>query len=279
MGNKAEIAKALAVTAEITGTTFSSREVIQVMVDDLAEYETSAVLNALNRCRRELTGRLTLAAVIERIETGLPSADEAWGLIVEGLKNEALTVVVPAIAQQAAGNGAATLFANGDKTGARMAFREAYNRLAAETDLSGGVQWAVSRGYDANHAEAAILEAVRKGRLKKEQALQALPYQADDARELIERGRVLSPEDRRRGKQMIAKSVRMQTWWRIIRRTDNCALSAACLMFLPIIRRWCGRLRVRCRNTAKKTLILQRFWILSTAKHTATVQTWAGVRR
>lgn len=208
MGNKIEIAQALAVAAELTGTALSEMA-FDVMVSDLAEFETDAVLNALNRCRRELTGRLTLAAVLERIDDGLPSADEAWGLMVEGLKDEALTVVVPEIAQIAAGNGATQLFRNGDKTGARMAFREAYGRLAVGLNPAEKVRWVIERGYDAEHAKTAIMEAVRQGRIEKQAALMALPSQADDEREKLETGRILTLEQKRAHKQRIAPILKL----------------------------------------------------------------------
>ena len=195
--NRVEIIKALAVAAELTGTELSDAA-MQVMVDELAAYPLETVLNSLNRCRRELTGRLSLAAILQRLETGLPSADEAFGMLLEGWRNEDLTVVVPEIAVQAAGDGAYELFAAKDKTGARMAFRESYERLAGGLDLSGGVKWAVSRGHDREHAVQAIMEAVRKGRLKQEAALMYLPGEAAEARLLLTENRTLTLAEKER---------------------------------------------------------------------------------
>ncbi|OSI16525.1 hypothetical protein BWD09_07115 [Neisseria dentiae] len=196
MGNKIEIAKALAVTAELTATELSDMA-MEAIVEDLAVYETAAVLKALNRCRRELSGRLTLAAVIERIDTGLPSADEAFGMLVEGWKNEALTVVVPEIAMKAAGNGAHELFLANDKTGARMAFRDAYQRFAADLQINGGaVKWFVSKGSDRNHQVQAVMEAVRLGRLKQDEAAKYLPCEAAEERLLLTENRLLTNEEK-----------------------------------------------------------------------------------
>ena len=103
-----KILEAVSVTAELTGADLSENAKA-AMVEELLPFGVGKSLDALNRCRRELTGRLTLAAVLQRIDTGLPSADEAWGLVSEGLRDERVTVVVPAIAQQAAAMGAATL--------------------------------------------------------------------------------------------------------------------------------------------------------------------------
>lgn len=195
--SKIEIIQALAVTAELTATQLSGAA-MEVMVEDLAGYKTEAVLNALNRCRRELTGRLSLAAILQRLETGLPSADEAFGMLLEGWRNEDLTVVVPEIAMQASGDGAYELFAANDKTGARMAFRESYERLAGGLDLSSGVEWTVSRGHDRKHATQAIMEAVRKGRLKQEAALMYLPGEAAEERLMLIENRTLTLAEKER---------------------------------------------------------------------------------
>lgn len=198
-----QISQALTVCAELTGTQLSSAA-LNVMLDDLLDYDLSAVLEALNRCRRELTGRLTLAAVLQRIDSGLPSADEAFGMLVDGWRNEALTVVVPKIAMEAAGNGAWDLFAAGDKTGARMAFRQAYERLAAR--VRGKPEWFVSKGHDRCHQAAAVMAAVKAGRLSAESATLYLPTEAGEERHLLETGRMLTDEERQRGRQMLEQA-------------------------------------------------------------------------
>ena len=78
---KPSILKAIAVTAELTGTELSEAA-LRVMAGDLDTYPEAAVLRALDRCRRELKTRLTLAAALERIEgqDGRPGADEAWAI-------------------------------------------------------------------------------------------------------------------------------------------------------------------------------------------------------
>lgn len=162
-----EIAKALAVTAELLGTELSETA-IRVMVVDLSAYPVEAVKKALTRCRRELHGRLTLAAILERLETGLPSADEAYAMMVEGWSNDALTVVIPEIANLAAEH-AYTLFCQGDKTGARMAFREAYNRLA----VGAKPVWSVSAGTDKQQLARAVKRAAELGQI--EQPTRYLP--------------------------------------------------------------------------------------------------------
>ena len=196
------IIQALTVCAELTGTQLSEAA-FDVMVDDLMAYEAQSVLAALNRCRRELTGRLTLAAILQRLDTGLPSADEAFGMLVEGWRNEALTVVVPAIAMQAAGNGAQALYFGGDKTGARMAFREAYERLAA--DVQGKAAWFVSAGNDREQRSAAVMAAVKAGRLEQQQAAGYLPSEAVEERLMLAENRVLLPAEKAAAQQHTGK--------------------------------------------------------------------------
>lgn len=190
------IIQALTVCAELTGTQLSEAA-FDVMVDDLMAYEAQSVLAALNRCRRELTGRLSLAAVLQRLDTGLPSADEAFGMLVEGWRNEALTVVVPAIAMRAAGNGAQELYFCGDKTGARMAFKGAYERLAA--NVQGKAAWFVSAGNDRDQRSAAVMAAVKAGRLEQEQAAAYLPSEAVEERLMLTENRTLTLEEKQNG--------------------------------------------------------------------------------
>ena len=197
-----QILEAVAVAAELTGTELS--DVAKgAMVEELAAHDLQTVLNALNRCRKELTGRLTLAAILQRLDTGLPSADEAFGMLVEGWRNEALTVVVPAIAMQAAGNEEQALYFGGDKTGARMAFREAYERLAA--DVQGKAAWFVSAGNDREQRSAAVMAAVKAGRLEQQQAAGYLPSEAVEERLMLAENRVLLPAEKAAAQQHTGK--------------------------------------------------------------------------
>nr|DAR81642.1 MAG TPA: replisome organizer [Bacteriophage sp.] len=168
-----QIIQALAVCAELTNTTLSDAA-MNVMLDDLLAYDTNAVLNALARCRKELTGKLTLAAIVARIETGLPSADEAFGMMLEGRLNENLTIVVPHIAQLAM-QSANPLLKLGDKTGARMAFKAAYERLAANNPIP---NWTVELGNDTTHRCIALDNAVKQGKLPRHALLDYAPQNA-----------------------------------------------------------------------------------------------------
>lgn len=62
-----EVLKALAVVCEVTGCNFSN-PAKQFLLSELETYSALEVLVALKRCAREVTHKLALAHVIERIE-------------------------------------------------------------------------------------------------------------------------------------------------------------------------------------------------------------------
>lgn len=168
----AELLKAIAVTAELTGTELTKAG-LQMMEADLAKYPADKVFEALTRCRHELTGRMSLAAIIDRIDDGRPRADEAWGIALEYLADEGATVVLNDDIS-AAIQSARTIYEEGDEVGARMAFRSAYERVTR--DKKGQpVSWWPSLGHDPQRREQVLLEAAAKGRLGHSQVVGLLP--------------------------------------------------------------------------------------------------------
>lgn len=157
-----KVLQALAVALELTGTSNMSEAAVRVMAADLARYPENQVLGALDRCRRELRGRLTLADVLTRLDDGRPGPEEAWAMVP---RDEAASAVVNdeimgamAVAQP--------LLNEGDQVAARMAFLETYRRLTqAARDAGAPVKWWPSLGSDPAGREAALLGAVRRGRL------------------------------------------------------------------------------------------------------------------
>lgn len=172
----ADILRAVAVCAELTGTELSEAAA-RIFADDLSAYPKPAVLRALERCRREVRGRLVLADVLERVveQDGRLSADEAWALCTF---DEAASVVWTD--EIAAAWGVAYPLRD-DVTAARMAFRKAYEREVAEARREGvPVKWRPSLGTDASGREAALRQAVELGRLTRARAVSLLPRLADD---------------------------------------------------------------------------------------------------
>ena len=120
--------KAIAVTAELTGTELSI-DAARMMADDLSEYPTDSVFKALTKCRRELKTRMSLADIISRIDDGRPDPNEAWAMIP---KNESQSVVWTREMAEAFGI-ALPLMIDGDQIAARMAFIECYKNKCAES--------------------------------------------------------------------------------------------------------------------------------------------------
>jgi hypothetical protein len=176
-----DIVSAIAVTAELTQTQLSA-VAMKSMADDLmAEYLESAILAALTRCRRELPGRLSQSAVIERIDQadGRPTANEAWGIALAAFDEAATVVTNDEIGDAMAA--ARPVMDGGDEVGARMAFRDAYDRIVRKSRLEGvRAKWYPSLGHDPLLRVDAIKRAEERGLLTKSQASAYLPAPMTD---------------------------------------------------------------------------------------------------
>jgi hypothetical protein len=157
------LTKMIVVTAEVAGTTLSEAAA-EMMAMELSAYDRTQILGALKRCRRELKGRLTMGAVLDRIEDGRPGSDEAFAMLPT---SESQTVVwTDEMAAAANFRDMAT-----DTVTQRLAFREAYTKAvsrARETNTPN--RWWASLGHDAKGREAPIAAAVVAGRLPLETA-------------------------------------------------------------------------------------------------------------
>lgn len=199
-----ELLKALAVAAELTGTELSD-VAARVMAADLLTYPLPQVLTALSRCRRELKGRLTLAAILERLDDGRPGPNEAWAMIPQ---SEDASVVWTAEMQVAFGV-AHPLLAAKQTIAARSAFIEAYEAAVAKARSEGvAVRWTPSLGHDKRHRAGVIEEAVRLGRLTQEHAVMLLPApESATVTALLDAPRSSMPEDVRRQLKKFTKKV------------------------------------------------------------------------
>ncbi len=192
-----KIIQAIAVTAELTGTQLSDNAMV-VMAEDLMRYPLDKVLIALERCRRELKGRLTIASIIERVDDGWQSAEEAFNTLVAGWCNENLSILTTHTAMRAA-ESAAALFNAGDKYRAGTAFKEAYERAVSEKKAKGiEPDWYVSAGLDKDQLAQVVKEAAATGRITNDYALAMLP--ASQERMDIESCNLLTNAQRIEGK-------------------------------------------------------------------------------
>lgn len=164
----ADLAAAIVATAETLGHTISANAA-EMMADDLAGYEPDDIGNALRACRLELTSKLTLAAILQRIQSadGRPEANEAWAIALQSF-DEVQTVLLTTEIQQAVA-AASPVMAAKDKIGARMAFIAAYERLVTEARRTAQpVIWSLSLGYSQELRSIAIQDGVRLGRITQE---------------------------------------------------------------------------------------------------------------
>lgn len=171
------VIKALAVACELTGTEISE-PAARVMAGDLALYPEDQVIGALERCRKEIRGRLTIVDVISRLQDGRPGPEEAWAMLP---KDEAASCVWTDEMRQAYGV-AHSLIAAGELIPARMAFIERYKALVQATrDYGVPVRWEFSPGTDKDGRELVLLDAVEKGRLSVNAVRGMLPYHREDS--------------------------------------------------------------------------------------------------
>lgn len=156
---QAELAAALCATAETLGHALSA-SAAELMAEDLAEYGMEHIAAALRACRKELTGKLTLAAILQRIhaDDGRPNRDEAWAIAMQAGDERDTVVLTGEI--MAALQVARPILEARDKVGARMAFLGAYDRLVAQArQQSQPVKWVVSLGFDPDLRSRAIEQA------------------------------------------------------------------------------------------------------------------------
>ena len=170
------LVQAIAVAAELTGTELS-KVGARVMAQDLAAYPERQVLRALQRCRKELRGRMTIADVIARLDDGRPGPEEAWAMLP---KDEAASCFWSDDMRNAFFT-ARPLILEGDLVAARMSFLEAYrSAILRARDDGAPLQWSFSPGTDKSGRELVILDAVEKGRLSAESAQLLLPHHRED---------------------------------------------------------------------------------------------------
>jgi hypothetical protein len=154
----------------------------------LAGHELGAVRTALDaHVRDPQRGRFApvpadiLAHLLEaEADDGRPGHDEAWAIAVRGTDEAATIVWTEEIAE--AWGAARPVMAMGDEVGARMAFREVYDRLVAAARASRKpVRWSASLGHDPEGRERALAEAARLGRSIDDPIGTALPAPRADA--------------------------------------------------------------------------------------------------
>lgn len=144
--------------------------------DALTRFPLDAVLFAINR--HVETGRFApipkdIADILEAGNKHI-GADEAWSIVLESF-DESTTVVMTQPMMDAR-LVAYPVWEEGDKIGARMAFKSAYERAV---QIASPPKWIVSEGFDKKAKEAALQKAASLGRLTHQEAARYLPAPMD----------------------------------------------------------------------------------------------------
>ncbi|WP_194720804.1 hypothetical protein [Noviherbaspirillum malthae] len=114
-----------------------------------------------------------------KLMDGRPGVDEAWAIALTS-RNEADTVVWTRETAEAFA-ACMPVLSTGDEVGARMAFKDAYNRLVSEARLAGKpASWTVSLGWDKQKREAALEHAQAAGLLPAPAVQALLPAPAKE---------------------------------------------------------------------------------------------------
>lgn len=109
-----------------------------------------------------------------KLMDGRPTDEEAWAMSLV-CQDEASTVVWTQECAEAFGI-CRPILTMGDEVGARMAFKDAYNRLVSEARRVGrAAVWSASLGWDLRFREAALKKAVSTGLLPAPDVAKLLP--------------------------------------------------------------------------------------------------------
>lgn len=162
-------------TAELLGTEIRPATA-NMMIRDLRPYGLDEIEQALTRCRSELTGRLTLAAVLERMPSANQhlSPNEAWAVALQSMDD--LDTIVWTKETAAAMGVARPVLEQGDKVGARMTFIDAYSREVGQAKAEGRApEYVVSLGESKERRQDAIAQGIKAGLLAAPQVEHLLP--------------------------------------------------------------------------------------------------------
>lgn len=159
-----------------------STERLLVYAEDLCDISQERLANAFRRARREYEyPKLPPVAFIRRMAggdsqaDGRPGPEEAWARMPKGERMEEDSIVW--CEEECIAYGACrSLLIDGDLIGARMAFKERYEREVAEARAQvRPVRWVMSAGYDVDHRLTTLATAVQEQRMSLDNALNFVP--------------------------------------------------------------------------------------------------------
>ena len=155
-----------------------SENAVNKVFELLIIYPFDHIIKALSIHGQRSKFAPTPSDVVELLETKDKrlTGDEAWAI---SNRPESETVIWTEDMAEAYAV-CSDMLANGDKIGARMAFKGAYDRICNIAELQQKlVEWKVAIGHDKTLIEPAITLAVQLGRLKQQNATKYLPSPMD----------------------------------------------------------------------------------------------------
>jgi hypothetical protein len=176
----------LTILAEAFGETLTEQRQ-EIYCTGLADIRQEHLTDAFRRARYELKWFPKLAELRElagifpeTINDGRPGAEEAWARMPKGARMEDESVVWCEEERLAYGS-CRSLLLDGDQIGARMAFKERYEKeLAGARYKRRPVQWTLTAGYDIEHRLTTLATAVESKRMTLECALNLVPGERRD---------------------------------------------------------------------------------------------------
>ena len=153
------------------------------------------VREALRRCRREKFP-VRLPHILENLpghgaDDGRPGPELAWSMCPRSDEQSVVWTEEMATAY----DGARKLLLSRDEIGARMAFKEAYEKEVSKArDNRIPVHWVVSLGWDKGDRIRALSEAVEKRRISGKNALELAGDQYEELRMALPAGQGAAPQ-------------------------------------------------------------------------------------
>lgn len=171
----------LTILAEAFGETLTEQRQ-EIYCGGLVDIRQNQLQIAFRRARYELKWFPKLAelrtlsgALSDAPNDGRPGPEEAWARMPKGEHMEDDSVVW-CEEERAAYSACRSLLLDGDQIGARMAFKERYERELAEArSHERPVRWTMSAGYDTGHRLSTLASAVQENRLSLASALNFVP--------------------------------------------------------------------------------------------------------
>jgi hypothetical protein len=157
-------------------------ERLETCAEDLADIPRDALALAFVKVRREYEyPKLPPVSYIRKMAgagphaDGRPGPEEAWARMPKGDRMEDDTIVWRE-EERAAYFACRSLLLEGDQIGARMAFKERYEKELAQARSQGRpVEWTISAGFDVEQRLSALAAAVQEKRISLDAAIQFVP--------------------------------------------------------------------------------------------------------